>query len=112
MFVQLSEAFLYVEGELTKLAADTNILTVDNFPLFLFDEIKLEINGKVIDSIKNVGVHAMMKGALVTSEAAENYTSLHVWNKNDHLLETGQKLVHCIPLKMCWGIALITLMHL
>ena len=77
LFVQLSEAFLYVEGELTTLAANTNILTVDNFPLFLFDEMRLEINGKVIDSIKNVGLHAMMKGVLVTSKTAENYTSLH-----------------------------------
>ena len=87
------------------LAADTNILTVDNFPLFLFDEIRLKINGKVIDSIKNVEIHAMMKGVLVTSKNAENYTTLHGWYKNDHLLEKGQTFCYCIPLKMCLGIA-------
>ena len=32
----------------------------DNFPLFLFQEIRLEINGKVIDSIKNVGVYSSL----------------------------------------------------
>ena len=78
-----------------------------NFPLFLFQEIRLEINENVIDSIKNVRVHAMIKGALVTSKAAENYANLHGWYKNDLLLCLTDKkyFSYCIPLKMCWGIA-------
>ena len=76
------------------------LVKANNFPLFLFDEIRLEINGKVIDSIKNFWVHAIMKGVLFTSKKAENYTSLHGWYKNDHLLEKGQIFSYYIPLKM------------
>lgn len=50
----------------------------------------------------------MIKGALVTSKAAENYTSLHGWYRNDYIISLAadkKSFSYCIPLKTYLGIA-------
>ena len=52
-FAHLSESCLYLEGRLDNWSPATlaTVKMVKNFPLFLFSEVRLELNGQVVDSV-------------------------------------------------------------
>lgn len=61
-----SESFLYIEGKLTKAdgTVGNTLFFVNNAIAHLFREIRYELNGVVIDSVRNVGLTSTMKGYL------------------------------------------------
>ena len=60
------ESFLYIEGKLTKEDGNptTKIKIINNVIAFLLREIRYELNGVTIDSIRNVGLTSTIKGYL------------------------------------------------
>ncbi|CAH1224430.1 unnamed protein product [Diabrotica balteata] len=56
IYTQPSESYLYIEGRLTNDGKESNTLHfVNNGLMHLFDEIRYEIGGCVIDRVRNVG---------------------------------------------------------
>lgn len=64
-YVLPSDSYLYIEGEFvrdaTALDAQVNPIKVPNWPSFLFDNIRYELNGTEIDRCKNVGITSSIK---------------------------------------------------
>lgn len=69
-YTHLSESCLYVEGSLTDIAPETlmRIKLSKCFPLFLFSEARLELNGHVIDYVRSPGIVTCIKNYCLTSE--------------------------------------------
>ncbi|CAH2015928.1 unnamed protein product [Acanthoscelides obtectus] len=75
-----SQSLLYLEGELTKAdgtavttkkADGTTVTTlqlINNAFAFLFRELRYELNGVVVDSVRNVGLTSTLKGYLSFNE--------------------------------------------
>lgn len=76
VYLLLSESAIYLEGkinDLTKtdgqaIATTDKLDFINNAICFLFDEIRLEMNGVEIDSCKNVGITSCMKANASFSE--------------------------------------------
>ena len=80
VFTLPSESFLYIEGKLVKnpsVAADTalNVELVNNAIAFLFEEIRYELAGVVVDHTRNVGVTSTIKTFLSHNKDCLLYTS-------------------------------------
>lgn len=100
-----SESRLYVEGVLTKNtqhAYGREDGLSDNAVLHLFSEIRYELNGIVIDRVRNPGITSLIKGLLTftsNDESAMINSSFIVENKqNEHFS-------FCVPLKIILGFA-------
>ena len=104
-----SQSFLYLEGTLLKndKTYSTNVNFINNGILFLFDEIRYEMGGTVIDRVRNPGITSTMKG-YVSFTQLEGRTSLKNagWNnegENSNIIDTKGNFSVCIPLKMLMG---------
>jgi hypothetical protein len=56
---------LHIQGRILKhdqSAVSTKVLPINNFIAHLFDEIRLELGGVIVDRIKNPGITTTMKG--------------------------------------------------
>ena len=53
-YLNISESSLYIKGKFTNLKPDTinEVSAVTTFPLFLFEEIKIFLNGVVLETVK------------------------------------------------------------
>ncbi|XP_073979935.1 uncharacterized protein [Rhodnius prolixus] len=61
IFTVPSKSFLYIQGQVKK-EADQDVKLVRNAFLFLFDEIKYQLNGVLIDHVRNPGITTTLKG--------------------------------------------------
>lgn len=102
------ESFLYIEGRLTKDDGTkaTKLKFINNGVSFLFREIRYELNGVTVDSIRNVGLTSTIKGYL----SFNTNESLKLQNagwfpKSDYSMTVTEKGAFnvCIPLKMLMG---------
>ena len=101
LFLHLSEAFIYVEGHVSgfQRVALVEIKMVSMFPFFRFDEVRLELYGKTINSSINVGISSVIKNLLSTT-AQESYTASQMgWYSSPLMLKSGSKFSFCLPLK-------------
>lgn len=58
------DSSIYIEGEVILAAGadpNNNPIVVKNFPAFLFDSIRYELNNTEIDQVKNVGISSLLK---------------------------------------------------
>lgn len=106
MFAHLSESCLYLEGSLGdfKPEALKTVKLVKNFPLFLFSECKLELNGTTIESIRMPGISSTMMNYCLLSEQDKSASSEFFWV--DNLVEMAAsmpKFSCCIPLSKIFG---------
>ena len=65
-----AESFLEIEGVILdeeKKPSDT-IMIVNNVFAFLFDEIRYELGGAIVDRVRNPGITALMKGYVSFTE--------------------------------------------
>lgn len=103
-----SQSYLYLEGTLTD-AANKKTATldfIDNGLAHLFEEIRYEIGGVVVDRVRNPGVTSTMKGyASYTSGERTRYHGAG-WSmgtvKSDITVNNGN-FSACIPLKILMG---------
>lgn len=65
LYILPHNSLIYIEGQVLRRNAENNDAlsnVVNNFPAYLFDEIRYEINGFEVDKCKNVGITSTMKG--------------------------------------------------
>lgn len=109
IYILPCESYIYIEGTFTRRetvdaanAAPALPNLVNNGALFLFDEIRYELNGFEIDRCKNVGITSTMKGYV--SHIPNDYRlKLTSWNNADTPLTTNFN--YCIPLNTILGFA-------
>lgn len=108
VYLLISDSAIYLEGQILK--SDGSAFTnnapefINNAICFLFDEIRLEMNGVEIDSCKNVGVTSCMKGYVSYSENEMKKFACTGWN-NKKIKHTDNSFCGYIPLKFILGFA-------
>lgn len=103
----LAESCLYLEGAVTDLAPATlnNVKLAKNFPLFLFSEARLEINGVVVDSVRAPGLVSTMKNYCLLSHTELGSASEFFWvDKVVEIAKTMNKFSCCVPLRTVFGL--------
>lgn len=98
-YLHLSESFIQIDG-----TVDSAVTPTDNGPSFLFSEVRLELNSKQIDQVRNVGITSMMK-SLVTYSKEEADTMQICGYKKMNFDATSGKWSVVIPLKHWLGFA-------
>lgn len=103
VYPYLHESFLFIEGKIEDL---TKVKLSNNGLSFLFDQVRLEINGIEVDRTRSLGITSSLKGYLTAT--TNNYYCYQNagWNLNDSssiINETGE-FSACIPLKYWLGI--------
>ncbi|CAH2020587.1 unnamed protein product [Acanthoscelides obtectus] len=110
-----SQSLLYPEGELTKAdgtavttknADGTTVTTlqlINNAFAFLFRELRYELNGVVVDSVRNVGLTSTLKGYLSFNENESSRLQNAGWFPKDTFISESGKFNVCIPLSMWRG---------
>jgi hypothetical protein len=105
-----SESYIYCEGLLVKdeptQPPATTTKFVNNGILDLFSEIRLEVNGRTIDTNIKPGLTSTMKG-IVSFNASESlkYQNAGWFPTSDSKIVENGKFSACIPLKMIFGFA-------
>lgn len=84
----MSEAFIVIEGTLTKNTAGTGTIEfTNNAGAFLFDSITYEMNGKELDKVRDPGTVSLIKSYLCY-EKGDSSLSTAGWNYPDGQLVT------------------------
>ena len=101
-----SESFISLEGHVT--FTETTTITTqslsNNFPAFLFDEIRFELNNVDIDHTKNVGITTLMKNLCSLEQSEENGMLVSGWNRKETFDVGNQEHFNVIlPLKKLLG---------
>lgn len=116
LYVLPSESFLYIEGVLQtiRLPAEATEAQrevpklVNNAILFVFDDIRYEINGFEVDRCKNPGITTTMKGMISYTRDDMMRMRIAGWNieqdEDDKFAHPGT-INYCIPLKSFLGFA-------
>lgn len=105
-----SRSFILIEGKLLTTSNNTiDKVTkfINNFPAFLFEEIRYELCGTEIDRVKNVGITTTIKNLLTSRPTDENWMNNAGWNltsMSDINTNEGTFCV-CVPLKLLLGFA-------
>lgn len=104
------ESFLYIEGKLTNRdnAVSIKLDFVNNGVAFLFKEIRYEINGVTVDSVRDVGITSTMKGYLSYTQNEMNKLQNAGWFPNEKsdekkLIDSNGHFNVCIPLNTFMG---------
>lgn len=111
IYVLPSESSIYIEGYVKVSGKDAEGRVVDkvtdfsNNPiLFLFQDIRYELNGVEIDHAKNVGITTTIKSYVSMNDAEYKRSAIAGWNLNGFKHKEGHFSV-IIPLKTVLGFA-------
>lgn len=110
LYVLPSASTLYIEGNVTVHKNSSppepvdSVEFVNNAILFLFQDIRYELNGVEIDRIKNSGITTTIKSLLSMNENESRMSRLWGWDTDGIKNSTGNFSV-CIPLNKILGFA-------
>lgn len=109
LYVLPSASSLYVEGHITVRNTVTNQLMpsvefTNNPILFLFQDIRYELNGVEIDKTKNVGITTTIKSFLSMNENEAKASKIWGWDIDGTKVTDGH-FSACIPLNKIIGFA-------
>lgn len=103
-----SESFLYIEGKLT--TADSKVSNtlklINNGIAFLFKEMRYQLNGVTIDSVRDVGLTSTIKAYLSYNKNECNKLKNAGWfpNESSQVIDSATGIFNvCIPLKFLMG---------
>lgn len=103
-------SFLYIEGKLLKEddSVPSKLRFINNAIAYIFREIRYELNGVIIDSLRNVGVASTMKNYLSFSDNESVMLKNAGWfpkRKTDDkiLVDDSGNFNVCIPLRLLSG---------
>lgn len=110
LYVLPSASTLYLEGRVDVYNSDTKarvntIHFVNNPILFLFQEIRYELNGVEIDKIKNAGVTTTMKSYLSLTESESKTAKVWGWSVGGSTKTNSGMFSVSIPLNKILGFA-------
>lgn len=112
-----SMSYLYVEGKLLQSDEKTVVSGskfVNNAFAYLFDEVRYEINGSVIDRVRNPGVTTTLKGYTSFNEndlkslgnAGWVSTASKLNNRlDDDVIDSNGNFNFCVPISSLFGFA-------
>ena len=102
-FLYPHESLLYIEGKLSQIVPETvnKVTLTRNFLLFLFSEIKLEVNGFCVDSIRSPG-HAVTMKQYVSEQYGDDALLSEMGSVKLEMKKDGA-FSYCIPLKYLMG---------
>jgi hypothetical protein len=107
-----SESYVYIEGKVTCAKSLATCKFVNNAFAHLFDEIRYEIGGKVIDRTRNPGITTTLKGYASYNSDDVKHLSISGWSNiannsyAENLLDTTNgKFNMCVPLNSLLGFA-------
>lgn len=111
VYVLPSASSIYIEGYASVFSKDAagkqiqkNINFVNNPILFLFKDIRYELNGVEIDQVKNAGITTTMKSYISMNEGESKSAALWGWNLNGSQCKDNHFSV-IIPLNKFFGFA-------
>lgn len=105
-----SESYIYIEGQVVKKSdgkgGDT-LVSLNNGIAFLFEEIRYELGGTVIDQIRNPGITSTLKSYV--SYTKDQYRKLQnagfCFDERPKILNKTGHFSVCVPLKCLLGFA-------
>lgn len=113
-----SMSYLYVEGKLLKsgnsVTASKKTKFINNAFAHLFDEVRYELNGNVIDRVRNPGIATTLKGYVSFNENDLRNLSNAGWvhsastigsTLTDDVVDENGNFNFCIPLSSLFGFA-------
>lgn len=106
------DSYIYIEGKLLtdKGAVSTTATFVNNFFGHLFEEMRYEIGGKVLDRVKNPGIATTLKGYVSFNQNEVKRLLNAGWNTDNNCtvkvndVKTGYFNI-CVPLRILFGFA-------
>lgn len=110
LYVLPSESTLYLEGNLIVRKRDSkdpapSVQFTNNALLYLFQDIRYELNGVEIDKIKNAGVTTTMKSLISMNESESKIANSWGWNIDGIKNTNGGNFSASIPLCNIMGFA-------
>lgn len=104
---------IYIEGRVTRTndaAVSKTAKFVNNFFCHLFEEIRFEVGGRVIDSVRNPGIATTMKGLVSYNRNELNKHKNAGWSIDDAFTcdiidKTTGSFNACVPLRNILGFA-------
>lgn len=104
-FTLPSQSKLFIEGKLTKEdGTDTDKLHfINNGISFLFRELRYELNGVVIDSVRNVGLTSTLKAYLSYNSGESLKLQNAGWFPKEGIMSDSTKFNVSIPLNLLMG---------
>jgi hypothetical protein len=110
LLTSVSDSFLYIEGNLKKTEATKTCTLTNNSMAFLFDEVRLELNGQEIDSTRQPGIASTLKGLASYNESESKALQAAGWYLDftepaDKSMFVNTRISACIPLKHLLGSA-------
>lgn len=104
------ESYLYIEGNVTKKdgKTGTTIPFINNPMAFLFEEIRYELSGIIIDSTKKVGLSSTLKGVISIPPDEINTLRTAGWvlpDASEVSVNSKGYFDFCIPLNTLLGFA-------
>ena len=103
-----SESFIYLEGTFTQPdGSATTAKIANNGMAFLFDEVRIDLNGVTIDRTRNVGITTLIKNLISLNLMESNKLENAGWATPDSAVNivTNNKFSACIPLNKILGFA-------
>lgn len=111
IYVLPSASSIYIEGRANVYTEDAagkitakNVNFINNPILFLFQNIRYELNGVEIDHIKNAGITTTMKSYISMNDGESKNAALWGWNVNGTKLN-NEHFTAIIPLNKILGFA-------
>lgn len=102
-FVIPGESFIYLEGVLDK-TSDQTATFVQNAFAFMFEEIRYELGGTVIDEIRNPGITTSIKGYASMAKSELSRASNYGWGETI-VVDSSGNFNACVPLSHFLGFA-------
>lgn len=103
------DSYIYIEGKMTPTDPAKDCKLIHNGIAFLFDEIRYELGGRLVDVCKSPGITTSMKGLVSYDESDSKALSTAGWkplepDNNPEILH-AHKFFAYIPLKFLFGFA-------
>lgn len=104
-FTHSSESYLHIVGSLTKADGTPGpvaLQIVNNGMAHLFDEIRYEIGGAIVDRVRNVGITSLLHGLVSLTSLQEGRLESASWYGYGKKKTVGDVSM-CLPLKHLMG---------
>jgi hypothetical protein len=101
IYIAPSESYLYIEGRIEGDGTLTN-----NAFAFMFEEIRYELNGMVVDKVRDVGITTTMKNLISLTEGEKNVLEMSGWSTtmSQPATVSNKNFSACLPLKRLLGL--------
>lgn len=101
IYIAPSESYVYIEGKCT---GDGTL--INNAFAHMFEEIRYELNGVLVDKVRDLGITTTMKNLISLTESEKNASELSGWSSTMDEPDTvyNQNFSACLPLKRLLGL--------